>query len=125
MKIHLHEITDVETELDFTQEEPWVMAAVESVDEIQEDGAKLLQTAPLGLRSQKLPKRQIKTHFSLRKVDDVVVVEGTVNTQIRLICSRCANTFDMNIHPQFSGLFCKDPVMAGVAHLAGKGKPAG
>jgi uncharacterized protein len=129
MKIHLHEITDIETELDFTEGEPWVVAAVESVDEIPEEGIKALvkeiPNAPTGLRSKKLAKRAIQTHFSLRKVDDVVVIEGSVETQIQLLCSRCANPFEMQIHPQFSGLFCKDPVMAGVAHLAGKGKPGG
>lgn len=122
MKIYLHEITDHETELDFTQEEPWVVDAVKQVDESLDEvpGAQ-------GLRLGKMTKpaaREVKTHFSLRKVDDVIVMSGDVDTHIELVCSRCANLFRMPCAPHFSALFCKDPVMAGVAHLQGE-KPSG
>lgn len=127
MRIHLREITDLETELDFSQDEAWVLDAVQSVDEIFEEP--LASEKVKALRPASAPKaskaRPIQTHFSLRKVDEVVVVQGSAHTQVQLICSRCANPFQMEMHPQFSGLFCKDPVMAGVAHLEGKGKPAG
>jgi uncharacterized protein len=115
MKIHIHEITDHETELDFTQEEPWVLDAVKKVDEL---------TPEASIRPPSSKPRAIQIHFSLRKVDDVVVVQGDVRTSIQLLCSRCANPFQLETHPRFSALFCKDPVMAGVAHLQDK-KPAG
>jgi uncharacterized protein len=54
-------------------------------------------------------------------VDEIVVLTGTLDTTIELICSRCANTFDLECHPKLSGLFCTDPDTAGVAHKdAGK-----
>ena len=105
MKIFLHEITDQETELDFTQEDQWVQNAVLRVDEHTEESLKKPQ------------QRSIQAHLSLRKVDDVIVVSGKLDTHIELICSRCAASFNYPCHPKFSGLFCKDPVMAGVAHL--------
>jgi uncharacterized protein len=125
MKIHLHEITDIETELDFTQEEPWVLKAVEAVDEVMDDTPGLKSLRPTAQLSSTSKPRPVQAHFSLRKVDDVVVVQGNVDTKIQLICSRCANPFHMEAHPHFSGLFCKDPVMAGVGHLQEKGKPGG
>jgi uncharacterized protein len=109
MKIYLHEITDQETELDFTQEDPWVVTSVLRVDE---------HTDELKRGSEKRP---IRAHLSLRKVDEVIVVSGDIDTHIELVCSRCANTFKHACQPQFSALFCKDPVMAGVAHLHRQG----
>jgi uncharacterized protein len=123
MKIHIHEITDLETELDFTQDEPWVLKAVEAVDEVMDDTAGLKALKPVSAAANRT--RPVQAHFSLRKVDEVVVVQGNVDTQIQLVCSRCANPFQMKAHPHFSGLFCKDPVMAGVGHLQEKGKPGG
>ncbi len=119
MKIYLQEITDQETELEFTQDEPWVLEAVCRVDEDSE-------TLPLRKKM-----RPIATSFSLRKVDEVVVVSGNIATHIHLLCSRCANSFERPCKIHFSGLFCKDPVMAGVAHLQRKpdsrerGRPMG
>ncbi len=108
MKIFLHELSDQETELDFNQDEAWVRSSVALVDEPSDDApSKAGQNTP----------RTIEAHFSLRKVDDVVVVSGKIDTSIRLICSRCANLFSMEVRPNFSSLFCKDPIMAGVGHL--------
>lgn len=125
MKIYLHEITDVETELDFTQEKPWVREAVERVDE-EGTSPEPMNDSPVGYSHPSLAKpRPVHAHFNLRKVDEVVVVSGSVETHIRLLCSRCANIFQLKAHPKFSALFCTDPVMAGVGHLEGVGKPAG
>jgi uncharacterized protein len=116
MKIYLKELTDQETELEFTQDEPWVLEAVERVDE--------REIADSALQRNK-PPRPIQTDFSLRKVDEVVVMNGSCNTHINLICSRCAGNFEFKTSPHFSGLFCQDPEMAGVGYLKGAGKPAG
>lgn len=111
MKIFLHEITDQETVLDFTQEEEWVQNAVLRVDEHMESSS----------LARKPKSRDIKTHLSLTKVDDVVVISGRLDTYIELVCSRCATPFHFNCSPKFSALFCKDPVMAGIAHLQRQG----
>jgi uncharacterized protein len=118
MKIFLRELSDLETELDFTQEDPWVVSAVLRVDEHAEDH-----------KGPSKP-RPIRVHFSLRKVDEVIVTSGKIDTFIELICSRCANSFQKTCDLNFSALFCKDPVMAGIAHLQGSdrkepGRPVG
>jgi uncharacterized metal-binding protein YceD (DUF177 family) len=112
MKIFLHELSDLETELDFSEAEPWVQSAVTRVDEQPEEA--LPAAASSGAAAQ---PRRTQVHFSLSQVDEVVVVNGQVDTSVRLLCSRCANVFSMPLKPNFSALFCKDPVMAGVAHL--------
>jgi uncharacterized protein len=120
MKIFLNEITDQDKELDFTQDEAWVINAVQRVDEKVEDS------------TRQPKKRPVNGHLSLRKVDEVIVVSGKIETYVELVCSRCANPFQHACSPEFSALFCKDPVMAGVAHLQrpeanprGPGKPMG
>jgi uncharacterized protein len=112
MKIFLHELTDQETELRFNQDEGWVLAAVERVDERLDDLVR--PTSP----TAKAPRpRSIDVQFSLRKVDDVAVLSGRVKTHINLLCSRCAAPFKLEASLKFSSLFCKDPAMAGIGHL--------
>ncbi len=111
MKIYLHEITDQEMELDFTQDESWVSQAVFKVDERSEEPQSPKKPTP----------RPIQVQLSLKNVDDVIIVSGKIHTFIELICSRCAVSFNHSCQPDFSALFCKDPVMAGVAHLHRQG----
>ena len=109
MKIYLNEITDLETQLDFTQDEQWVLDAVTRVDEKTEES----------FHPKK--KRPVSVSLSLRNVDTVIVVSGKIDTFIELVCSRCAALFQRPCKTNFSGLFCKDPVMAGIAHLHRQG----
>ena len=127
MKIYLKEITDQETELDFTQDEKWVLDAVTRVDEHLDERSKLKEKLANNQQA-----RPVSTHLALRKVDDVVVLNGEIDTYIKLVCSRCATSYHHQCHPKLSALFCNDPVMAGIAHLerAGDdkrepGKPVG
>jgi uncharacterized protein len=130
VRIFIRELTDQDTELQFSQDEGWVKAAVERVDEKADSTD---PTPPLlhpkSIRpTPQPPARSIQVEFRLRKIDDVVVVNGSVDTHINLLCSRCAAPFQLKISPHFSGLFCKDPAMAGVGHLVaieGESKPAG
>ena len=108
MRIHLHEITEQETELAFTQEDEWVGRAIAVVDE-----------------EARRETRPADVHFSLCQVDGVVVAKGEVESSVRLLCSRCGKVHDRQVHPRFSALFCQDPVMAGIGHLQEGGKPAG
>ncbi len=105
MKIFLREITETETFLQFTQEEPWVLHSVLQIDE------------KLDQPKNSLKKRPIQTEFNLRQVDDVIIISGKINTFLELVCSRCACIFEFLCTPQFSALFCKDPILAGIAHL--------
>lgn len=110
MRVFLTEITERDMDLDFTQEDRWVSDAVSRVDERSEDSF-VPRPGP----------RTARGHLSLRKVDDVVVISGDVDTSIQLVCSRCATPFQMPAHPAFSALYCTDPEMAGIAHLAREG----
>jgi uncharacterized protein len=109
MKIFLYEIAEQEKELNFTQEDAWIVKSVLRIDE-RFEGAR-----PQGQMQAQV--RPVQAYLSLRKVDDVIVVSGQINTYVELVCSRCANVFQHSCKPSFSALFCKDPVMAGVAHL--------
>ena len=114
MKIYLREITENTTDIDVTQDEKWVRDAVVRCDEHLDE--------PLGGPVPRAPKeRPIRAHFGINKVDEVVVIAGKLDTSLQLICSRCANTYSFETHPQFTALYCKDPVMAGVAHLQRRG----
>ncbi|MEK6705999.1 MAG: DUF177 domain-containing protein [Bdellovibrionota bacterium] len=111
MKIYLHEITDEEIPLDFDENESWVKSVIEKTDE-----------ASFNAISK---PRSTRLHLALRKVDDVVMLSGHVDTSLNLICSRCATPFLMNCDAEFSALFCKDPAMAGVGFMHHPGKPSG
>jgi len=108
MKIHLQEITEQETDLDFTEDEEWVLQAISRVDEAPQAG-----------------NRTADVHFRLHKVDGVVVVSGSIKTSVHLVCSRCANSYALDFSPKFSALFCQDRAMAGISGLDEKGRPQG
>ncbi len=116
MKIYLREINDLGTDLHFTQEEKWLADAATEIDEHLE-----------GEVQRPAKPRPVDANFNLRLVDEIVVVTGNIVTSNQLVCSRCATSFGFPNNPRFSSLFCKDPVMAGVAHVSrgGKGRPVG
>jgi uncharacterized protein len=128
MKIYLNKISEMETEFDFTQDDAWVRQAIEQVDEDQQDDALAsiheLRSGSVA-RAVNSKVRPARIHFSLRNVDDVIVLSGRVETYITLVCSRCANPFNLTCQPVLSSLFCKDPVMAGIAHLDETRRPTG
>jgi uncharacterized metal-binding protein YceD (DUF177 family) len=107
MKIFLNEISDLEKTLRFTQDETWVCSAVLRLDEHLDQSVSSLTTEP----------RAIDTQFKIRKIDDIYLVSGKINTSLELLCSRCAKSFLFNCHPHFSALFCTDPALAGIAHF--------
>ena len=121
MKIYLREITDLGTDLHFTQEEKWLADAATKVDEHLEGEIQRPNSKP----------RPVVANFNLRLVDEIVVVTGNIESSNQLVCSRCATSFRFPNNPRFSSLFCKDPVMAGVAHLSrgskgtSNGRPVG
>lgn len=119
MKIYFREIHENDTHLDFTEADGWVAEAIARVDERFEEGADSFgRPATPGPRS-------IQAEVDFRKVDAVVVLNGNVRTAVRLVCSRCANYFSFPVDTHFTSLFCQDPSMSGVAHLAqGKGQNA-
>lgn len=120
MRVHIHEIKDQPTELHFDESETWVRETVTANDESAE--------SPESLRPRKTQPlaRPISVSLNLRKVDEVVVLKGHLDTSVQLVCSRCAKPFSQALTPSFSSLFCKDPVLAGVGYLGeDQNKPEG
>ncbi|NDD92126.1 DUF177 domain-containing protein [bacterium] len=104
MKLFLHEISELGTEIQFSDKDKWAMDCVCSVDE-RSDGQPVLSSRPL------------QGDLTLRRVDGVVVVQGNMTTEVQLICSRCAAPYRMKCAPAISALYCRDPQMAGIAHI--------
>src|SRR4051812_29826809 len=103
MKIYLHEITDVETELEVDETDAWLAQAVAQADEAADASDPTAVSRPAGVPSPHAPgARKIRASLNLRKVDDVVVAQGSVDTHIQLVCSRCANVFQHKMSPSFS-----------------------
>ena len=130
MKIHWFEISPEGKELRFDQRESWLVNAVERLDECddapEEKARETLKSAAAQAQAATVaPSREVDAEYTLRKVDDVVVINGHIDSRVRLVCSRCANYFDLTVRPRFSALFCRDPSMAGIAHLEAGGKPTG
>jgi len=115
MKVNLNQIKETETQYHFTEKDRWVAAVCLSVDETDElvnpDSArlaKLKETFPK-IASNKSPgPRPLIVDFTTRKVDDVFMVQGKILGTIRLLCSRCANTFELPIQPRFSTVFTQE-----------------
>jgi len=115
MKIYLKDITDRGSEYNFDEAEAWVRDAVSKVDEPEElEG----QIRPPSRKKTPAP-RPIEVHFELREVDDVILANGRVGTEIRLFCSRCVQPFGFRCDNQFSALYSRDPAMAGVHEFKG------
>lgn len=108
MKVKLSEITDQDKEIFATDADAW---ALKTVEELDEENLKTPHT--------------LKARFNLRKVDEVVVASGDLNTQIHLLCSRCATPFAFPIREHFTALYCKDKEMAGIAYLDAHSNPRG
>lgn len=122
MKVFLHEIKDIESELHFTQKDPWIAEAVARLDEKLEDHPGGIPAPPRASRLS--AERPIEAHFVLRRIDEVYEISGTIETAVELVCSRCATPYVQSTSPEFNVLYCKDPSMAGIAHLD-RGNPKG
>ena len=105
MRIYLHEITEQGTDVTFGPKDAWAEAAVSRADETTELAPAQKSTRPL------------QGNLTLRKVDEVVVIDGRIKTELHLLCSRCATPFSFACTPSFQTLLCSDPATAGVAHL--------
>ncbi len=114
MKILLHEIHDEEKTLIFSQDDKWLSAIVCEADE-----------KPLSNQETIInPKRNINARVSFRRLEDIYILNGSISTEINLICSLCAENFLQPSKIKFSTFFSDDPEMAGVAYM-GKDGPCG
>ena len=105
MKIYLRELSEQQSELDFNQENAWLVTAVEKVDEAteEEDSSRqlnALRPAAAQVKTVKSP-RKVQAHFSINMVDEDEVVNGHIDTHVVLTCSRCEIPLQLNCTPSF------------------------
>lgn len=96
MKIYFYEIKDQDLHYQFNEETPWVMEVVGALDE-RVDQIK----RPPGWKPRTRPTQ---LEFTLRRVDELIHVQGKVKTQLNLLCSLCADPFPFNINTTFNVL---------------------
>jgi uncharacterized metal-binding protein YceD (DUF177 family) len=112
MRVYLAELKEIPKELSFDPAPEWMMKTIAECDEKGQTGVPdHLQLLP-ALRS-----RTASARISLARVDEVIVTQGLIDTQVQLICSRCGTAFAHTIHAKFRSLYARDPELAGVAHL--------
>lgn len=119
MRIALKDITEHGIVLDFTEKESWVRDTVERVDEEPSDTLGTLRPNHLKQTPADTKNRPIQVHFNLRKVDEVIIADGNIRTQIHLNCSRCVIPFDLACESHFTALYSRDPEMSGINDLRG------
>lgn len=125
MKIYLSEIQETDSEYLADQSEAWVAASISELDESTASVPGSHENLrPASLKTT-APARPTTVRFNLRRVDEVIVVSGDVDTTVQLLCSRCAAPFLLPVDEHFTALYCKDKEMAGIAYLDKNAKPRG
>jgi uncharacterized protein len=116
MKLFLSEIKDYDQELNFTEQDTWISKTILSIDEELQEAKRLNKT---------LATRPAQVHMNVRKVDHFYMLTGAYQTEVNLLCSRCATPFAFDLKDRFSTMFSKDKELAGVAFLDQDQKPKG
>jgi len=104
MKVYFHEIKDQDLHYTFNEATPWVMEVVGQLDE-RMDG--IIRPPNWKPRS-----RPTEVEFTLRRIDDLVHVNGRVKTQLYLLCSLCADAFHYPINTTFHLLLTTSEIYA-------------
>lgn len=100
MRIYFSELSEDLKELEFSDKDTWVKEAVESTQEV----ALSPKSVPLYVR------------FDLRKSQSLVFVDGKLDIQIGLLCSRCANPITYPMKTKFRCLLTKDKELESKSH---------
>ncbi len=102
MKVYFHEIKDQDLHYTFNETTPWIMEVVGQLDERMDQ----IKRPP----NWKPRSRPTEVSFTLRRIDDLVHVTGKVKTQLFLLCSLCADSFQFPINTQFHLLLTTSPI---------------
>jgi uncharacterized metal-binding protein YceD (DUF177 family) len=97
MKIWFHEIKDDDLKYRFTEEDPWIMEIVGSLDERISTVSR-----PTNWRPRSRPT---VVDLTVRRVDELVHVQGKLETQLFLLCSLCAEAFSFPVERTFHALY--------------------
>lgn len=100
MKIALNEIHENGHTLEFTEKEQWVVSAL-----------KPLHEAPDAIP----PKAELE--ITLRLVDELILVEGRILTELGLLCSRCGEPFPFPVDARFHALYAREEGVAMLKNL--------
>ncbi|MBC7387376.1 MAG: DUF177 domain-containing protein [Cryobacterium sp.] len=125
MKIYLKEIQENDSEIEATEADAWVRDSIAALDECPSvilGNTESLRPASLKAET---PPRPTSVRFNMRRVDDVIMVSGDMETTVQLLCSRCAAPFLMPFNQHFTAMYCKDKEMAGIAYLDKNSNPRG
>lgn len=120
MKIAVSEIREIPTELNFDEKDEWVRNAIaigdETDDALKLSGAKAEQTFRPRPPGSKTDSRHTLISLSLRKSDEIYIISGKIDTELHLLCSRCAKPIHHPFHRNFTSLYTHDKAMSGDDH---------
>jgi uncharacterized protein len=123
-KVLLREIPEEGLSCDFSEKDDWV-----SRELLVHDERELALSSPKSSRnSANESKRAVELAFQLRLVEGgLIMVQGRLQTELSLCCSRCAERFSFPVSGRFTQLFTLDASMAGdgPTYQNGRGKTRG
>lgn len=100
MKIFLSEIKEIVKDIELSSNDKWAVAVLHKLDEKNE----------LGIPTKE-PKsvRALSGKMSLQKVHDLYLLNGTIQTGLKLYCSRCAKSYLHDCSTEFTAVYTKSP----------------
>jgi uncharacterized metal-binding protein YceD (DUF177 family) len=104
MKLGFQEIKDEELHYEFDESSPWVM---EIIGKLDEHAAQISRPANWKPRS-----RATRISLNIHRIDELVSVRGTIETQLFLLCSLCADGFPFPVKRDFNALYTINPDFA-------------
>lgn len=112
MKIWFHEIKDEDLNYEFDENQPWVMDVVGALDERVDRISR-----PANWRPRSRPTR---VQFQIRRLDELIHVNGKIETQLFLLCSACADAFPFVVRKEFNSLYTMNEEFAKTQHEKGR-----
>lgn len=106
MKLSFREIKNLDQSYSFTDQDSWVQETIADLHEVDEKNQLRPSSSSPPRSSLKSPSSEFQ--FQLRRIKNTVLLKGTLSTEIKLICSRCATPFSFKSQPRFTLLFSKD-----------------
>jgi uncharacterized protein len=119
MKIYLRELSEEEKNLEYSEKDAWVQSTILAMDEKDPDFFPKTPlpahkaSSELGASSETLNNRPTHLGFRIRMIDEIIMVDGNFDTQVELICSRCAVRFYQPCRAEYNELLSNDPKVIG------------
>lgn len=104
MKLGFQEIKDEELHYEFDESAPWVMDIIGKLDE-----QSVQVTRPANWKPR---SRATRVTLNIHRIDELISVRGTIETQLFLLCSLCADGFPFPVKRDFNALYTVNPEFA-------------